>query len=313
MERCLGSIITRHGPRFYIGPRNGTRHLSSSPPICDQVKTSPAAKKTRSDLSHFDKQHKKIEAVLREIAHRITSMITQTANYRTQRALLNATSGLQFCGDITTEQSLSDAITAAAEASSKPFADDQHISIFVDGSLVYKPNDKSDSIARLGAAVVYKSPEGSQDWEDRRYFARSKERNPEIAEIFAITQAVAVAIEHVIYLKHRNGSDAEKTAANYRVTVYSDCRRALERVKNFWEKKPVAKTRVCSDPTICKLILRSQRLREMGVPLRLCWVPGHSGVKGNVIADKAANSAAKIQGITAPVDEGSWWIELKVP
>ncbi|UKZ65174.1 uncharacterized protein TrAtP1_006369 [Trichoderma atroviride] len=210
MERCLASIITRHGPRFYIGPRNGTRHLSSTPPICAQVKTSPAAKKTRSDPSHFDEQHKQIEALLRKIAHQIASMINQTASYRMHRALLNATSGLQFCGDITTEQSPSDAYAAAVEASSKPFADDQHIVIFVDGSLIWKPNDKSGSIAHLGAAVVYKTPQGSQDWQVRRYFALSKERNAEIAEIFAIAQGTAVAIELIMHLRNQNGSGAEK-------------------------------------------------------------------------------------------------------
>ncbi|EHK40288.1 hypothetical protein TRIATDRAFT_302686 [Trichoderma atroviride IMI 206040] len=101
--------------------------------------------------------------------------------------------------------------------------------------------------------------------------------------------------------------------ANPRVTIYSDCRGALEQVKSFWEKKPVGKTRVCSDPNICKLIMRSQCLQQMGVHLELCWVPGHSGVEGNDIADKGAYMAAKSQGITVPLDEGSRWIELEVP
>lgn len=280
------------------------------------MKASPAAKKAGSDIIHFDKERKKIEAVLRKIAYQIATLASQKANYRMERALLNATEELQFFGDITIEQSPSDAIAAAVKASSKSFAEDQHIVIFVDGSLVWKPNDKSDSIAHLGAAVVYKSPEGSQDWQVRRYCALSKERNPENAEVFAIAQGAAVAIELIKRQRRQrrqNGSGSGKKASNYRVTVFTDCRSALERIKKLRGKKPAVKTQMCSDPNICKLIMRSQRLHQIGVHLELCWVPGHFGVEGNVRADKAAQLARKTQGITVPVDGRPQWIELEVP
>lgn len=276
------------------------------------MKTSPAANKARSDISHFDEQHKRIEAVLREIACQVTTLINQKANYQMERALSNAASELQFCGDVTIEQSPSDAMAAAVEASSKPF-DGQHIAIFVDGSLVWKPNGRANSIAHLGAAVVYKSPEGSQGWEERYYFAMSKERNPQKAESFAIAQGAAVAIELIKRLRRQNISCPGKPANSYSVTIFSDCLSALGRVKYHREKKLVVKTHQFSDPDICKLIMRSQHLQQMGIHLRLCWVPGHLGIKGNTRAHEAAKLAAKTQGVTALVDEGSRWIELEVP
>lgn len=87
-------------------------------------------------MNHFDEQRKKIEEVLREIACQIAALVKQNAHYRMERALSNATSGLQFYGDVTIEQSPGDAIAAAVEASSKHFADDRHIIIFTDGSLI---------------------------------------------------------------------------------------------------------------------------------------------------------------------------------
>lgn len=278
------------------------------------MKTSPAANKARSDITHLDEQHKKIEAVLREIARQIAALINQKANYRMDRNLLEATAGLRFCGDIIIEQ-FKNAIAAAVEASSKPFADGQQIVIFVDGSLVQKPNNGSDSVAHLGAAVVYKSPEGSQDWEERRYFAISKERNAEIAEIFAISQGLAVAAELIKRLRRQNGRAPEKMAAKYKVTIFTDCQRALEQFKSLRKKsvgRTVVKTQICGNPNICKLITRSQYLRRIGVDLELCWVPGHSKVEGNDRAHQAAKLAAKVQGITSSVDEGPRWIELKV-
>lgn len=275
------------------------------------MKAPPAAKKAKSDINHFDEQRQKIEAVLREIASRIASLAKQNAHYHMERALFNATSELQFYGDVTIEQSPSDAIAAAVEASSKHFAEDQHIVIFVDGSLVWKPNGTSGSIAHLGAAVVHKSLDGSQGWEERRYFAISKERNSHKAELFAIAQGAAVAIELIKRLKRQNSRCSGKKATSYRVTIFSDCQSALGQMKHLWEKNSDVKAQLCSDPNICKLIMRSQSLHQIGVHLELCWVPGHLGVEGNVRADEAAQQAAKTQGIAVPADKGPQWIELE--
>ncbi|KAL7969080.1 hypothetical protein HDV63DRAFT_410941 [Trichoderma sp. SZMC 28014] len=195
---------------------------------------------------------------------------------------------LQFYGDVTIEQSPGDAIAAA------------------------KPNGTSDPIARLGAAVVNKSLDGSQGWEVRRYSAISKERNSHKAETFAIAQSAAVAIELIMHLRHQIGDKPDNMATNDRVTIFSDCRSALEQVNHLREKDSGVKAKACSDPNICKLIMGSQRLHQMEVDLELCWVPGHVGVEGNVRAHKAAQQAARTQDITVQVDEGPQWIELEV-
>jgi ribonuclease HI len=300
--------IQRHSPRCYIGSRNATRHLSSTSPIYAQVKASPTGNKVRPEISRFDEQHKKIDEVLRAITCQITTMINQKANYRMERALWNATSELQFCGDVTIEESPGDAIATVTDISSKSSTDSQHIVIFVDGSLAHKSDDTPDSIAHLGAAVVYKFSEDGQDWQKRQYFTTSNKRDSVLAELFAIAQGLAVATELIMRLRRQNGCEAGGMATNYRVTIFSDCQSALWQVKNL-RKKPVAKSQMCSDPIISKIITRSQRLRQVGVHLELRWVPGHSKVEGNVVADRAAYLAAKTPDTNVSIDEGLRLIE----
>jgi hypothetical protein len=43
--------------------------------------------------------------------------------------------------------------------------------------------------------------------------------------------------------------------------------------------------RLYSEPTLRKLITRSQYLRRLGIKLELRWVPRHSRIKGNERAD----------------------------
>ncbi|KAL7926875.1 hypothetical protein ACQKWADRAFT_278862 [Trichoderma austrokoningii] len=311
MERFLASIVTRHSARFYTGPRNGTRHISSSAPTRAQVKTPPAQKKAKSDISRCNEGHEKIKAGLHPIARQITTMTNEKANSRMERALLKATSELQFYGDVIIKESKKNAITTANETSSKSFADDQHMVIFADGSLVWKPQGKSVSIAHLGAAVVYKRLKGGQEWQVRSFLAVSNKRNSVLAELIAIAQSLAVATELVMHLRLQNGSGAGGKAAKYRVTIFSDCQSALGLVNNLRGKKPIDNKQVCNDPFKRKIITRSQQLRRLGIRPELRWVPGHAKVDGHNRADRAAYLAANSQGITVPLDEGLRLIELE--
>lgn len=281
-------------------------------------KISPTKTNARSDLSHLYERYKKIETVIREIECQIATVRNQNANYRIERLLLDATSELHFSGEVIIE-SKGDAIATAKEISSESNANCQRMVFFVDGSRVLKPKNnsqpsidhgESEMVAHLGAAVVYKSFQSAQGWQER-HFALPNKQCSTLAELFAIAHGLAVATEEVMVLRSQDSIVPRRMTTGHSVVIFSDSTRALEQVKKLREKEAVTNAQVISDPIIRKLITRSQYLRRIGVRLELCWVPGHSGVEGNLRADAAALKAAKAQDISVHIDEGLILIELE--
>lgn len=245
--------------------------------------------------------------------------MNQKANYRIERLLLDATSELRFSGDVIIGESKSDAIAMAKEMSSESNANCQHMVFFVDGSRVLKPKNKSQSsithgeselVAHLGAAVVYKSFQSSQGWQER-HFALPNEQCSTLAELFAIAHGLAVATEEVMILRSQDNIGPGRMATGHSVVIFSDSTSALEQVRKLREKEAVTNAQVISDPIIRKLVTRSQYLHRIGVRVELRWVPGHSGVEGNLRADAAALQAAKAQDMSVHIDEGLRLIELE--
>lgn len=270
------------------------------------------------------KPRKKAEAIVSEVACQIalakaTRKANRKANKRMEEELWRATPELQFCGDIIIEESREDAIATAKEISSKTNVNSQHMAFFVDGSLIPKPKkkskrsisgSKSDSAPLCGAAVIYRSSEDSQDWHET-YISLLHERNSDQAEISAVAEGLVVATTKMMHFKSQNSAELERMAINYKVTIFTDSQRALTTVDKLRGEKFIADDRVRSNPITRKFITRSQYLRRIGVHLELRWVPGHSGVEGNVRADVAARKAAKVQDISVYIDEGLRLIKLE--
>ncbi|RFU75554.1 tick transposon [Trichoderma arundinaceum] len=189
---------------------------------------------------------------------------------------------------------------AAAAKFSKPDAGHQYRVFFVDGSSITKPNDNSESsvpgdasVTHLGAAVVYKPREGSQNWQVR-YFAILNRRGSTLAEQAAIADGLDIATREAMLVRGQNCIGPKGAAA--KVIVFTDSVSALQRIQKI-QKSAVTEAQLLGDPIIHKLITRSQYLRRIGVQLELRWVPGHSKVEGNALADTEARYAAKNQDI----------------
>lgn len=245
--------------------------------------------------------------------------MNQQANYRIESLLLDATPELRFAGDVIIEESKSDAIATAKAISSESNANYQRMVFFVDGSRVWKPKNESQPsishqetklVAHLGAAVVYKSFQSAQGWQ-KRHFALPNEPCSTLAELFAIAQGLAVATEEVMVLRSQDSIGPGRMATDHSVVIFSDSTSALEQVGKLRENGAVTNAQVISNPIIRKLITRSQYLHRTGVHLELRWIPGHSGVEGNLYADAAALQAAKAQDISVHIDEGLRLIELE--
>jgi ribonuclease HI len=73
--------------------------------------------------------------------------------------------------------------------------------------------------------------------------------------------------------------------------VYTDSQATVRKVTDIQQSRHHWNC-LASDPLIRKLLVRTWFLDRLGVRLHLHWVPGHSGVYGNSIADEAARSTA---------------------
>lgn len=228
------------------------------------------------------------------------------ANARRERALLRCTTELRFLGDVII-QPRDDAILAAREAS-RPRSNkcaEKELALYVDGSSFYK-RGKRNAKRSAGAAVVFQADD-DQSWQER-VFSLTRESDAFTAEMAALAEGLAVALSQTL----------TNPAGIHKVVVFSDCQEALSRVNDLcqctfseeWLRSEL-------NSALRKLITRSQYFRRIGISIELRWVPSHSGVEGNIRADRAARSAAEDDsggpGFTNGVylDEGLHLIELQ--
>lgn len=230
------------------------------------------------------------------------------ANLRRELALLRATADLRFHGQIIIESREDAILTATTTRNSEPGDESRQLVFFVDGSRFTNIKDKRNRKApksgkAAGAAVVYQRLD--EEWEERA-FCFADGLKSKITEMAAIAEGLAIALSQI--LLSSNGQRMEKA----KVVIFADCQAAIHHVNKFQRTSP-SEGRVYNDPIVRKLVTRSQYLRSLGVEIEIRWVPGHSGVEGNIRADAAARSAAwRCPGIANGVylDEGLRIIEL---
>ncbi|KAM0259970.1 hypothetical protein ACHAQJ_003063 [Trichoderma viride] len=318
MERYLANIIARRSFRFYVGSQNGLRYLSSSTVFYAQAKSPSVKDKVGSTQNSSDKLCKKEKAIVLEVACQIAALKkgNRKANRRREIVLLDATPERQFCSEIIIDLEETDATDTAIEIS-KLDANHQHRVFFVDGSRITKPTKKSgssapggNSVTHRSAAVVYKSSNSDQSWEERR-FALPSGPCSTLAEVAAIAEGLAEATTVMMILRSQSSTDLGKMAPNYKVTIFTDSTAALTKIKKLRKENAITNAQLRNDPIVCKLITRSQHLRRIGVQLELRWVPSRSKVEGHTRADKVAKYAAKNPDIGVRLDEGLRLIEME--
>ncbi|KAL7786300.1 hypothetical protein V8C37DRAFT_392565 [Trichoderma ceciliae] len=318
MESYLTNTIRSHGYCFYTCSRIGLLRLSSSTLFCAQAKTPSAKDRVESNQICSHEMDKKKRAISREVARYIATLekANKEANFRREVAQLNATPKLRFRGNIIIQSEKKRALATAMEIS-KSYADRQHRVFFVDGSSITKSKGKPGSpaldntlTADLGAAVVYKSFEGDQSWQER-YFSPSNGGGSALAELAAIADGLAIATAEIMLSRGQNSVGPGRMATKFKVTILTDSTNALGRIRKL-QKSVASEARLRDDPIARRIITRSQYLARAGVQLELRWVPGHSQVEGHALADSAARYAAKNQDIGVLLDEGLRLMEMEV-
>ncbi|KAJ0121054.1 hypothetical protein J7T55_008214 [Diaporthe amygdali] len=218
-------------------------------------------------------------------------------NYRNELALLHGVTdgfGLRFCGDIII-QPREDAIQAATQASAAPFDPSHRVFFVSSASIAERAKGKDEGAGQktnmrsAGAAVVYRRrpAETNQIWQRNLFGLGVSAGNRKIeAGVLAIAECLAIAATEITCAKDQ--------PTPRKVTVFSDCRAAMDRVNRFRRVNRTEKE-LYGVPVHRKLITASQYLsRHLGVEVELRWVPGHSRVEGNRHAEVAAQKAAAI-------------------
>ncbi|KAK7966660.1 reverse transcriptase [Apiospora aurea] len=167
----------------------------------------------------------------------------------------------------------------------------------------------SEYHATFSSAVTFKRlHESHQPWVDCAYglFGACKTHH---TELFAVAMALRIAcVETQLYV-HVPVSDAPDPFQQKRVasggeemlpTVYilTDWVEGLASIQRCIEG---SSTKDEITATIWQIIQKAlESLVSMGVLVRLCWVPGHVGLEGNMRADRIAKAARKCLYVDSP-------------
>lgn len=224
------------------------------------------------------------------------------ASIQNEAALFAAASILLFHGELVIH-SREVAITKAIEMS---HCEEGEMIFFTDGAVHIQKN-QDDTVHRasseqaqcqsrhpplrrnkvkLAAAIAYKVAKSSE-WTVRAFTVPTASRGRYYleAELAGIAGALGIAIASIKDSRKKASTTPQKV-------ILTDCQDAVSLLQKL---RVHASNRKSQDGTLaCKLITRSQYLRNLGVSLEVHWVPGHyRAIPGNIRADTEARRTAK--------------------
>ncbi|GAB1192935.1 hypothetical protein APSETT444_002136 [Aspergillus pseudonomiae] len=153
--------------------------------------------------------------------------------------------------------------------------------------------DASGCQGSAGAAIAYKDPQDGEEWMDLGYAISDLkgEKRVDMSELFAIGAALKLALARI----GKRVAVAEGVE-EHAVTVFSDSMSALGMIRrwaNWWSQGEADRSAfgaIAKD--VCGL---SRQLFDLGVKVRVYWVPAHCGVciAGHKRADVLSKAAAR--------------------
>ncbi|KAF7938214.1 hypothetical protein EAE99_001886 [Botrytis elliptica] len=162
--------------------------------------------------------------------------------------------------------------SAAKEVDS--YLNEDRLVLWTDGSR----NELSD----CGIGIAYRS--SKYVWEDLSWRIRGQ-ISTYLLEIYAIVRALEIGWDMC-----RNQGAERKPS---KIIIYSDCCDALRRFDQFRNSLKRLEKLTYAEQLIVPGIIASEALNVLEVEIELRYVPGHSGVEGNVRADRAAKIGRK--------------------
>ncbi|KAF7906507.1 hypothetical protein EAF00_000786 [Botryotinia globosa] len=162
--------------------------------------------------------------------------------------------------------------TAAKEVDS--YLNEDRLVLWTDGS----GNESSD----CGIGIAYHS--SKYVWEDISWRIRGQ-ISTYLLEMYAIVRALEIGWDMC-----RNQGAERKPS---KIVIYSDCSDALRRFDQFRRSLKRLEKLTYAEQLIVPGIIASEALNVLDVEVELRYVPAHSGVEGNIRADRAAKIARK--------------------
>lgn len=146
--------------------------------------------------------------------------------------------------------------------------------------------------SEAAAAVVYKNPRRPGEWRER-VFSVPGQRSPDGCELYGISCAMVIAyaeIQHQGCDKTCVAPHGEGTAQRYNnVTIFTDSQSVVQWMSQRSEVAKGLRTPFEADIFDC-----SHKLVKLNVRVSIRLAPGHAGIEGNELADRAASRFRKI-------------------
>ncbi|KAJ5272413.1 hypothetical protein N7478_007538 [Penicillium angulare] len=158
----------------------------------------------------------------------------------------------------------------------------------ISGSLHYHIFWTDGSLPRHGnggAAVVWKAELWGK-WKSLRRQLRQPDHS-NLTELHGIEMAVGQALKLV-----QEDRGVRQTPLTDQVVILTDCTSCLNMIEDHYLDRYRSPRIYLSSVRLITGCLTD--LRKMGVIIELHWVPAHSGIFGNELADREARSAARI-------------------
>lgn len=218
-----------------------------------------------------------------------------------RRDTLVEDTALQFAGNLNHQATEEKAVKLATEASEAAF-DPSNLFFFTYGASVKNEGtstNKHNWRNRLaGAAVVYKQHTADNvngSWRGRQWeLGHCETISGAEAGFVAISKSLTLAIEQ---LRHAQQQDAEPT-----ITIFTHNHDEINRISKV---RYIDSTLGHSDaePVLQEIVKKSQKLRSnFGANVELYCIPWHATMKGNRLAEAAAQKAAISQDLPAATD-----------
>ncbi|KAJ5765157.1 hypothetical protein N7520_004716 [Penicillium odoratum] len=197
-----------------------------------------------------------------------------------------------FYGTVVIDRNRYSAKKLAQEIHSTPLSYDgtYNYIFWTDGSVL--------NCGTAGAAAVWLNP-NRQQWHSVTEKAKSQTKSSEIAELMGIEIALSQAST---FIERFQQSDPYVLKHRHMVYVFSNSSGSLEMIKRA-HLTPLGR-QVERQPLLKKILENSIALRRVSAQVELHWIPGHSGITGNVIADNQARKAANSNKLGKQVSLG---------